>query len=134
MHRIEAGIPGLGLEMNADSDPFELGVGTLVDLEQALPYIGSAALPALKARGLRQRLVGISVDAPKFEREDRDWWPLLADDRVVGELRSTAFSPGLGRTIGLAVVLLAHAEPGVGLVAESPHGRLECRVESLPFG
>jgi len=132
VHRIEAGLPRLGAEMDADSDPFEAGVGGLVDLDQDVDFIGSAALTALAARGRRRRLVGITVE--EGGPPAAGCWPLVADDEPRGELRSLAFSPGRGRFIGLAVVLLAYAEPGVRLEVEVPGGRCRCRVEGLPFG
>ena len=131
VHRIEAGLPRVGAEMDTNSDPFEVGAGSLVDLDQAEPFIGSVALRALAARGLRQRLVGIVVE--DGEPPAVGVWPLMADGEVWGELRSIAWSPGLGAFIGLAVVLLEYAEPGTRLQAEVPGASCRCRVEALPF-
>ena len=63
----------------------------------------------------------------------RDVWPLMADGETWGELRSIAWSPGLGAFIGLAVVLLEYAEPGTRLQAEVPGASCRCRVEALPL-
>jgi len=131
VHRIEAGLPRVGAEMDVNSDPFEVGAGALVDLGQELPFIGSVALRALAARGLRQRLVGIVVedgDPPAVGA-----WRLVAGGESRGELRSLAWSPGLGAYIGLGVVLLEYAEPGTRLEAQIPGGGCRCRVEALPL-
>jgi aminomethyltransferase len=134
VHRIEAGRARVGAEMDADSDPFELGVADLVHLGKHRTFIGQAALAALAARGLRRRLVGVSMqDAPASAIGTAGWRALLDGGEAVGELRSSVFSPRFGRGIGLAMVLLSYAEPGTVLQVEAPETAWRCRVERLPF-
>ena len=133
VHRLEAGWPSLGSEVDAECDPYEAGFGFLVDEEPVTACIGAAALGAIKARGPRRRLVGVRIAGAPIPVPDLQWWPLLGDGEPVGELRSAVFSPGLQGNIGLAMVLLAHADAGVRLVAQFADGERDCVVSRLPF-
>jgi aminomethyltransferase len=133
VHRLEAGWPALGSEVDAECDPYEAGLGCLVDAEPVAACIGAAALGAIKARGPRRRLVGVHIGGAPMPVPDLQWCALLGDGEPVGELRSAVFSPRLRRNIGLAMVLLAYAEPGVRLSARFPDGERACVVSPLPF-
>lgn len=132
-HRVEAGQLGLAFDIDTDSEPFELGLGDLVDLASKRDFIGKAALTALHARGPRRRLLGVVIEGEPLEEPNPEWWPLVAGGEVVGDVRTAVFSPRLGINVGLGLVLLAYAEPGVRLEAMSPAGARGCVLRELPF-
>lgn len=132
-HRVEAGQLSLAFDIDADNDPFELGLGGLVDLDSGRSFIGKAALTALHARGPRRRLMGVVVEGEPLQEPNLEWWPLVVDGEKVGTLRTAVSSPRLEMNIGLGLVLLAYAERGVRLEAVSPRGPRACVLRELPF-
>jgi aminomethyltransferase len=130
---VEAGLPSFAFDMDGASDPFEMGLGDLVDLAGQGDFVGKTALTAMHARGPRRRLMGAVIDGEPLAEPNPQWWPLMADGEVVGDVRTAVFSPRLGENVALALVLLAYAEPGVRLEASSPRGPHHCVLKELPF-
>jgi len=60
--------------------------------------------------------------------------PATIDGEKVGELRVASWSPKLGRNIGLALLGVAHAEPGTKLRVDVGETPLEITVSDVAFG
>jgi glycine cleavage system T protein len=101
IRRIEAGILNYGADMTLDNNPYEVGLGWLVDLEQEADFIGKAALRHIKAQGVRRKLVGIEIvgDPIPFNMTK---WPVLAEGQPAGFITSAIYSPRLKKNIGYA--------------------------------
>ena len=59
--------------------------------------------------------------------------PFLTTLRRVGEVTSAVYSPRLERNIGFALLDIAYDKIGAELVVETPEGRRNLSVTSLPF-
>ena len=59
IRRIEAGILNYGIDMTLDTNPYEVGLGWLVDLEQEADFVGKDALHEIMMRGVDRKLVGV---------------------------------------------------------------------------
>lgn len=122
--RIEGGLLSYGADARRPeqaADPFELGLGALVDLERADDFVGKAALIARKAAGLSRRRVGFLIDGPADD--DAGPHPLIdAAGAPAGTLWEHCASPRFGRTIGVGLAATAAlAHPG-GLRVAFPDG------------
>jgi aminomethyltransferase len=132
--------------------PAELGLGRLVDLDKATPFVGRAALRREQAAGgPSRRLVGLDLDWGDLERlyaaQDlapalspaawRQQVPVYAADRQVGRATSGTWSPGLKQNIALASVEARYEAVGSLLEMEWPvegrRGRVGATVVELPF-
>ena len=60
IRRIEAGMLSYHSDMDIDTNPFEVGLGRLVDLDTQANYIGKAALQRIASEGVSRLLVGLS--------------------------------------------------------------------------
>ena len=130
--RIESAILSWGVDMTADENPFEVGLGRLVDLSGAAPYIGQRALRRIAATPPRRRLVGLTVDGSAIAPNE-DVWPVMAGSREVGRLTSLAYSPRLERNIALAMVPVECAAPGQRLSVDTWDGERGAMVAETPF-
>ena len=134
IRRMEAGILNYGNDMTLDNNPYEVGLGWLVDLDQEADFIGKAALKRIKAEGVRRKLVGVEIhgDAPPAPNE-QPTWPVSRDGARIGDLRSFAYSPRLEKTIGYAMVPIEHAELGTELTVETSDDEVKATVVRKPF-
>lgn len=99
--RLEAALSLYGQDIDETTTPLEAGLGWLVHLDSKGDFIGREILEKQKKEGVAKRLVGLQMEGRHIARHG---YPVLSDDRVVGEVTSGTFSPTLGRAIALAYV------------------------------
>ncbi len=132
IRRIEAGILNYGIDMTLDNNPYEVGLGWLVDLDKEADFIGKDALARIKAEGTSRKLVGVEIGGDALDL-NMTRWPVKAEDAEVGFITSAAYSPRLEKNIGYAMVGIARAELGTTLTVEAPSGNAEATVVRKPF-
>ncbi|MEM7345165.1 MAG: dimethylsulfoniopropionate demethylase [Chloroflexota bacterium] len=132
IRRIEGGMMSYGTDMTIKNNPFELGMDRLIDLEQETEFIGKAALKKIKAEGVKQKLVGVEIQADPFSDNDAHW-PVLVDGEEVGYITSAVYSPRLQKNIGFAMVPIAYTDFGTQLTVEATFGTAQAVVVPTPF-
>jgi aminomethyltransferase len=133
IRRIEAGILNWGADITLEDNPYQVGLGWLVDEDKSADYVGKAALERIKARGVDRKLVGIEIAGEPIEFNATPW-PVVAGGRRVGRVTSAIYSPRLGKNIGYAMVPIGLAAPGTGLSVGIPgSGEREAHVVRKPF-
>ncbi len=132
IRRIEAGILDYGTDMDATTNPFEIGLERLVDLEGEADFIGKAALARIKAEGITRKLAGVRIEGAPLAY-NQEPWPVMDGDTRIGQATSCVHSPRLGDNIGLAMVRLPFAAPGTTLRIETPDGPRAATVCKTPF-
>ncbi|MBI2402454.1 MAG: glycine cleavage system protein T [Gemmatimonadetes bacterium] len=132
IRRIEAGILNYGIDMTLENNPYEVGLGWLVGLDQEADFIGKDALRRIKAAGVRRKLVGVEIEGPKLDL-NMTRWPVRNGRETTGFITSAVYSPRLKKNIGYAHVPVEHAALGTTLVADVPHGEAALTVVRKPF-
>ncbi|HLB36700.1 MAG TPA: glycine cleavage T C-terminal barrel domain-containing protein [Gemmatimonadales bacterium] len=132
IRRIEAGILNYGIDMTLENNPYEVGLGWLVDLEQEADFIGKEALRRIKAEGVRRKLVGVEIAGPQLDL-NMTRWPVRQGGETVGFVTSAVYSPRLKKNIGYANLPLEHAALGTTLLADAPPGEASLTVVRKPF-
>ena len=132
IRRIEAGILNYGIDMTLENNPYEVGLGWLVDLEQQADFIGKDALRRIKANGVRRKLVGVEIGGKALDM-NMTRWPVRSGREPIGFITSAAYSPRLKKNIGYANVPIDRAALGTRLVADVPHGEAALTVVRKPF-
>ncbi len=133
IRRVEAGILNYGIDMTLDNNPYEVGLGWLVDDAKPTDFIGKAALKRIKAQGVKRKLVGVEIAGEPVDF-NMTRWPVHGNGEVVGFITSALYSPRLARNIGYANVPAALGEPGTRLKVEVPEaGEREAVVVVKPF-
>lgn len=132
IRRIEAGILNWGADIGLDTNPYEVGLGWLVDENKKADYLGKKALRRIKKEGVKRKLVGIEIDGTPIEF-NMTKWPVEADGKVVGKVTSAIYSPRLKKNIGYANVPVKHAKLGMPLSVKHPSGSRKATVVKKPF-
>jgi len=132
IRRIEAGILNYGIDMTLDTNPFEVGLERLVDLDKSQPFIGKKALRKVQSEGVRRKLAGVEIEGAKLDLNMTPWPVRLGND-VIGQITSAVYSPRLQKNIGYAMVPVEHATPGTKLMVETPDGERAATVVAMPF-
>ncbi len=133
VRRIEAGILNYGSDMTLENNPYEVGLGWLVDQGKRADFVGKAALKRIRKAGVRRKLVGVEIHGAKIFSWLSEPWPVNADGRQVGRLTAMTYSPRLGKNIGYAMVPIEHAKLGTRLTIRTPKGDREATVVKRPF-
>jgi glycine cleavage system aminomethyltransferase T len=132
-NRVEAGILAYRSDMDMTTNPFELGLDRLVDLDTPGEFIGKAALTRIRDEGVTRKLVGIQILGDPLSLPFEARWPVTAGGARIGEVTVAVYSPRLRQNIGYAMVSIGHAAVGTRLGIEAPWGTATAIVAEKPF-
>ena len=128
IRRIEGGMLSYHADMDAHTNPFELGLDRLVDLEMPANFIGKAALKQVQQQGISRQQVGLELDGEPLPGPNTQFWPVKVNGEVIGKVTSAVYSPRLKKNIALAMVASAHSAVGtactVPLTGETRSGTI----------
>ena len=131
---IEGGLLSYGSDFGRTHNPFTIGFGRLVDLDQDADFIGKEALKAIKEKGLTEKLVGIELEGDPIRQAPENFWPIRnSDNNKIGRVSRAFFSPRLQKNIGLGIVDIDYADEFTKFFVSTPHGDLESVVVSMPW-
>lgn len=100
--RLEAGMNLYGNDMNDTISPLQANMGWTIAWEpEARDFIGRAAIAAEKQAGVKNKLVGLILEAKGVLRSHQ---VVFDGEQAIGEITSGTFSPSLGVSIALARV------------------------------
>ncbi|RIA47639.1 glycine cleavage T C-terminal barrel domain-containing protein [Dichotomicrobium thermohalophilum] len=130
-------IEGAMLSYHADADihtnPYELGLDRLVDLDMEADFIGKAALRRIRENGVSRKQVGLRISGEPLRRPNTTFWPVSKDGSTIGKVTSAVYSPRLQQNIALAMVAVAYAHIGAGVEVSMPDGAVQATVVERPF-
>ena len=128
IRRIEGGMLSYHADMDAHTNPFELGLDRLVDLEMPANFIGKAALKQVQQQGISRQQVGLELDGEPLPGPNTQFWPVEVNGEVIGKVTSAVYSPRLKKNIALAMVTIGHSAVGttctVQLTGETRSGTI----------
>ena len=133
IRRIEAGMLSYHADMTLANNPYEMGMGRLVDLDMEADFISKAALTLIKERGVSQQLVGLEIDGAPFVGSNDFFWPVLKEGVKVGTVTSAIYSPRLQKNIALAMISIDHTASGRVLKVDNLSETRTCTVVPIPF-
>ena len=118
IRRIEGGMLSYHADMDAHTNPFELGLDRLVDLEMPANFIGKAALKQVQQQGISRQQVGLELDGEPLPGPNTQFWPVAVNGEVIGKVTSAVYSPRLKKNIALAMVTIGHSAVGTTCTVE----------------
>ena len=130
---IEGGILSYGSDFGREHNPFTIGLGRLVDVDQETDFIGKEALKKIKENGLTEKLVGLELEGDAIKKAPENFWRVTNDDKKIGRVSRAFFSPRLQKNIALAIVNIDFSEEGTEIIVESPNGNYSGKVVKLPW-
>ena len=133
IRRIEGGMLSYHADMDSHTNPFELGLDRLVDLEMEADFIGKAALTKIAEQGVTRKQVGLEIDGEPLTGANNEFWPIIVGSEQVGCVTSAIYSPRLGANIALAILSVEYSEVGTQAEIVTPFGRRSVKVVPKPF-
>jgi glycine cleavage system aminomethyltransferase T len=127
IRRIEAGILNYGIDMTLDSNPYEVGLERLVNLDKKAEFIGRDALKRIQKDGVKKKLVGVEISGTKMDL-NMTRYPV----RTGGFITSCVHSPRLKKNIGYAMVPVETISEK-RLEVQAPDGVRSAVVVPMPF-
>jgi sarcosine oxidase subunit alpha len=120
--RLEKGHVIIGQDTDSETTPHEADMVWALSRKKPF-YVGERALRIQAARPLKRKLVGFVMTSPR-EPAPAESHLVVRGGTITGRVTSAAYSPILGRVIGLAYVAPDQAEPGTRFSIRYHGGRM----------
>ncbi|MDC1025558.1 glycine cleavage T C-terminal barrel domain-containing protein [Candidatus Pelagibacter sp.] len=133
IRRIEGGMLSYHADADINTNPFELGLDRLVNLDSDTNFIGKEALKKIKHNGITRKQVGIEIDCKPLSGPNTTFWELKKDNVNIGKVTSAVYSPRLKKNIALAMVSVEQSEKGNELKVNTNDGIFDCQIVEKPF-
>ena len=133
IRRIEGGMLSYHADMDLNTNPFELGMDRLVDLDVAHDFVGKSVLEEIKRNGISRRQVGLIIDGERLHMPNTKFWPLSIGGEIVGKVTSAVYSPRLKKNIALGMVSNQFSEIGRTLKVRIQDQMRNAEVTQKPF-
>ena len=133
IRRIEGGMLSYHADADINTNPFELGLDRLVNLDSDINFVGKNALQKIKQKGITRKQVGIEIDCEPLKGPNTTFWKLSKDNMEIGKITSAVFSPRLKKNIALAMVSVEQSELGNKFKVITNEGTFDCAVVEKPF-
>ncbi|OWY11304.1 glycine cleavage system protein T [Thioclava sp. F42-5] len=133
IRRIEGGMLSYHADADINTNPYELGLDRLVNLDMEAEFIGKAALRAIRDEGVTRMQVGLVIDAEPLAGPNTTFWQINQNGEEIGKVTSAIYSPRLERNIALAMVGVSHAQIGMKVEVVLPSGPTLATVVERPF-
>ena len=133
IRRIEGGMLSYHADADINTNPFELGMDRLVNLDNDNKFIGKDALIRIKETGIKRKQVGIIIDCDPLEGPNTTFWPIIKNDKQIGKITSAVYSPRLNKNIALGMIAIDHTEINTLFEIEILNNLYNARVVEKPF-
>jgi folate-binding protein YgfZ len=129
-HRVEAGMPRFGVDMDESHLLLETSQDDRVSFSKGC-YVGHEYVARLAHRGhLNRKLVGMELEGASIPSHGNE---ITGDGRTVGQVTSAVYSPTIGRPIALGYVNRDFFEPGTAVSIRHEGKAIPARVAAIPF-
>ncbi|WP_296763251.1 glycine cleavage T C-terminal barrel domain-containing protein [Sediminimonas sp.] len=133
IRRIEGGMLSYHADADINTNPFELGLDRLLNLDMEAEFIGKFALQRIRDNGVTRKQVGLIIEGPPLPGPNTAFWTVNRGGECVGKVTSAVYSPRLDRNIALAMVSADCAELGTPLEVFTHSGETGAIVAERPF-
>ena len=133
IRRIEGGMLSYHADADINTNPFELGLDRLVNLDNDINFIGKEALKKIRQEGITRKQVGIEIDCEALKGPNTTFWELKKNEVNIGKITSAVYSPRLKKNIALAMIAIDQSEIGNQFQVTTNQGTFNCVVVEKPF-
>ncbi|HMB77262.1 MAG TPA: glycine cleavage T C-terminal barrel domain-containing protein, partial [Kiloniellaceae bacterium] len=133
IRRIEGGMLSYHADADLDTNPYELELGRLVNLDSDADFIGKAALRRIKEEGVTRKQVGLVIEGPPLKGPNTTFWAINRNGVAVGKVTSAVYSPRLKQNIALAMVAADVAQIDTEVEVVTPCGPTRANIVERPF-
>lgn len=132
--RLESGLISYGADMRLQThraNPFEMGMGKLVDLTAGHDFIGKSALEKFAHEGIKRTRIGLMIEGRPTPPGHQVL--LLCKDETVGFVSEFAYSKRVGKTIGVGLIRADLAGANAALRIQVGAMEHNARITDIPF-
>jgi glycine cleavage system aminomethyltransferase T len=133
IRRIEGGMLSYHADADINTNPFELGLDRLINLDSEVNFIGKDALKKIKQDGVKRKQVGLELDCESLKGPNTTFWSIYKNRKNVGKITSAVYSPRLKKNIALAMIEVNHSEIGNTLKVSINDAEINCIIVEKPF-
>ncbi|MDC0653624.1 glycine cleavage system protein T, partial [Candidatus Pelagibacter sp.] len=133
IRRIEGGMLSYHADADINTNPYEIGLGRLVNLDIDANFIGKEALNKINTDGIKRKQVGVILDCNPLTGPNTNFWEIVKNGNVVGKITSAIHSPRLKKNIALAMVSVEQSELGNQLDVMINSQLVKATVVEKPF-
>jgi glycine cleavage system aminomethyltransferase T len=133
IRRIEGGMLSYHADADINTNPYELGLDRLVNLDMEGDFIGKAALRRIRDTGVSRKQVGLRIEGPPLKGPNTNFWPISKGGTPVGKVTSAIYSPRLEQNIALAMVSADCAQIGAAVEVAMPSRPVQAIIVERPF-
>jgi glycine cleavage system aminomethyltransferase T len=133
IRRIEGGMLSYHADADINTNPYELGLDRLVNLNIKANFIGKDALKKINTNGVKRKQVGLVLDCEPLDGPNTTFWRITKNDKLIGRVTSAVYSPRLKKNIALAMISIDESNLGTELDVEVLHQKVRATVVEKPF-
>ena len=133
IRRIEGGMLSYHADADISTNPFELGLDRLMNLDMDADFIGKAALLRIQEYGVTRKQVGLIIEGVPLKGPNTTFWTIQKGGVKVGKVTSAVYSPRLEQNIALAMVSVEHADIGTSVDVLAGSGLIRASIVGRPF-
>jgi glycine cleavage system aminomethyltransferase T len=133
IRRIEGGMLSYHADADINTNPYELGLDRLVNLDMEADFIGKAALRRIRDNGVSRKQVGLHIEGAPLKGPNTTFWAISKDGNTIGKVTSAVYSPRLEHNIALAMVSAECAQTGAAVEVAMPSGPVRATIVERPF-
>jgi aminomethyltransferase len=133
IRRIEGGMLSYYADADIYTNPYELGLGRLVNIDTKNNFIGKNALIKIFKAGIKRKQIGIKINCEPLNGPNTTFWPMTINEKQVGKVTSAVYSPRLKKNIALAMISIEHSYKGNVIDINTSNGQYKAEVIEKPF-
>ncbi|MDC0216225.1 glycine cleavage system protein T [Candidatus Pelagibacter sp.] len=133
IRRIEGGMLSYHADADINTNPFELGMDRLVNLDTSINFIGKEALKKIKKKGVIRKQIGLEIKCNALKNPNTNFWPLTYNNNKIGKVTSAVYSPRLKKNIAIAMVDIKFSQTDTELEVQINENKFKCNVVEKPF-
>ena len=133
IRRIEGGMLSYHADADINTNPYELGLDRLVNLDSKVDFIGKEALKKIQQEGIKRIQVGLELECEPLKGPNTTFWSIQKEDEVIGKVTSAIYSPRLKKNIALAMIKINQSKIGNKLKIKTNENDINCTVVEKPF-
>ena len=133
IRRIEGGMLSYHADADINTNPYELGLDRLINLDMDSDFIGKSALTHIRDNGVSRKQIGLVIETAPLTGPNTTFWSVSRNGKIVGKVTSAVYSPRLKQNIALAMVSSDCADLGTELEVFTLSGAYRAMVVKKPF-
>ena len=133
IRRIEGGMLSYQAAADINTNPYEVGMEHLINLDMEAEFIGKDALLRIRKNGVSRKQVGLRIECAPLKEPNTTFWKIRKNEKTVGKVTSAVYSPRLEQNIALAIVSAELSEIGNVVDVSMRSGTAQASIVPTPF-